>query len=78
MFTAAFWVDAAERAVKTFAQSALAVIGAGSVDILTTNLTGALSVGAGAALVSLLTSLASERMGNAGTASVTRAMEPTH
>lgn len=78
MFTAAFWVDAFERAVKTFAQTALSALGANAVDILHTDLTGALSLGAGAALVSVLMSLGSERLGNAGTASATRSVEPTH
>lgn len=60
MFTSKFWRDALERAVKTFAQSALATLGIGAVDLLATNWVGALSVGGGAAIVSLLMSLASE------------------
>lgn len=76
-FTRAFLVDAGERAAKTFAQAALATLGAGSVDILTTNWVGALSIGAGAAIVSLLMSIGSERGGNPGTASLTKAVEPT-
>lgn len=60
MFDGYFWKDAGSRALKTFAQSMLAALGAGQVDILNTNLLGAFSVGAGAALVSLLMSLASE------------------
>lgn len=59
-----FWADAAERAVKTFAQSALATLGAGAVDILSVNWVGVLTVGGGAAIVSLLTSLASEPRGD--------------
>lgn len=64
-----FWRDAAERAVRTFAQSTLATLGVGAVDILNTNWVGALSVGGGAAIVSLLMSLASERIGDPDTAS---------
>lgn len=60
MLTGQFWADAAERAVKTFAQSALATLGAGAVDILSVNWVAVLAVGAGAAVVSVLTSLASE------------------
>ena len=60
MFTAKFWRDATERAVKTFAQSALATLGVGAVDLVSTNWLGALSVGGGAAIVSVLMSLASE------------------
>lgn len=70
MLSRQFWADLAERAVKTFAQAALATLGLGSVDVLSTNWVGVLSVGAGAALVSVLTSLASEQWGDKGTASV--------
>lgn len=76
MRTKQFWIDAGERALKTFAQSALATLGAGSVDLLTTNWVGALSIGAGAAIVSLLMSLGSERGGYPGTASLTKSVEP--
>ena len=76
MLTKQFWLDTLERAVKTFAQAALATLGAGSVDILSTNWVGAVSVGGGAAVVSVLTSLGSERIGNGGTASATKAVEP--
>ena len=60
MFTSLFWRDALERALKTAAQSALATLGVGAVDIMSTNWVGALSVGGGAAVVSVLMSLASE------------------
>lgn len=77
MRTKQFWLDALERCAKTFAQATLATLGAGSVDILTANWVGALSIGAGAAIVSLLMSIGSERGGNPGTASLTKAVEPT-
>ena len=71
--SAQFWRDAIERAVRTFAQSALAVLGVGAVDIMSTNWLGALSVGGGAAIVSVLMSLASEpRGGTLSPASVIR------
>lgn len=76
MWTAQFWKDATERAVKTFAQTLAAVLGAGAVDILAVEWTSALAVSGGAALVSALTSLGSERFGNDGTASATTAVEP--
>lgn len=76
MFTATFIKDALERALKTFAQSALATLGLGSVDVLAVNWVGVLSVGAGAALISVLTSVASEPAGVGGTASLTKAVEP--
>lgn len=77
MLTKQFWTDALERAAKTFAQATLATLGAGTIDILATDWTSSLSVGAGAAIVSLLMSLGSERFGNVGTASSTRAVEPS-
>ena len=74
MFTTVFWRDAAERALKTAAQSALATFGVGAVDIMSTNWVGALSVGGGAAIVSVLMSLASEPRG--GTLSPASAVRP--
>ena len=56
--TPAFWHGAAERALKTFAQSLLAVLGVGVTGILDVDWVGALSAAALATLVSLLTSLA--------------------
>lgn len=76
MWTVQFWKDAVERAIKTFAQTLAAVLGAGAVDILSVQWTSALAVSAGAALVSVLTSLGSEKFGLEGTASLTKAVEP--
>lgn len=76
LWSKSFWIDATERAIKTFAQSALAVVGVGVTDIMSVNWMGVLSVGAGAAFVSLLTSVASERTGISGTASLTTVVEP--
>ena len=55
----AFWSGAAERAVKTAAQTLLALLGAGALDVLHVPWTGGLSVAAGAAVLSLLTSIVS-------------------
>jgi hypothetical protein len=52
-----FWIYATERAIKTAAQTATAVLGAGMVNILTVDVPGILSVALGAALLSLLTSI---------------------
>jgi hypothetical protein len=76
MWTKQFWQDAIERSVKTFAQTLAAVLGAGAVDVLAVDWQSALAVSGGAALVSVLTSLGSEKFGNGGTASVTKAVEP--
>lgn len=52
------WVRAAGvRAVRTAAQTAVALLGAGAVDVLTLDWQAIASVSAGAALVSVLTSL---------------------
>lgn len=58
MRSAKFWQDAAERALKTAAQSVLAVFVAG-VTIMTMDWVDTLAIGATAALVSVLTSVAS-------------------
>lgn len=62
MFDTLFWKAAAERAVKTFAQSLVALFIAG-VTILSIDWVQALAVSGTAALVSVLTSIASSRLG---------------
>ena len=62
--TSVFWQDATERAIKTLAQTLVALLGAGAVDILVVNWGQRFSVSAGAALVSVLTSIASAGSGN--------------
>lgn len=57
-FTKAFWVAAADRALRTFAQAAAAILTAGGVGLLDVDLLGAASAGALAALISVLTSIA--------------------
>ncbi len=52
-----------ERAVKTFCQTLVATLGAGAVNILEVPWLAAVSVAAGAALVSVLTSVASSGFG---------------
>lgn len=62
MFDTLFWKAAAERAIKTFAQSLVALFIAG-VTILSIDWVQALAVSGTAALVSVLTSIASSRLG---------------
>jgi hypothetical protein len=69
MKTKKFWEDASERAVRTFAQALLAILGAGAVNIMTVDWVQALSVAVGAAILSVLTSLASSNVGTKGTPS---------
>lgn len=53
------WIKAAGiRAVKTFAQSMVSILGASEIGLLEANWTAALSVAAMAAVLSLLTSVA--------------------
>lgn len=58
-----FWLSAVERAVKTFAQAFVALIGTQAVGILDVDWVQILSVSALAAVVSVLTSVASAEVG---------------
>lgn len=72
-----FAADTAERAIKTFAQALLAFFAADAVlDVVSADWGEALSVASGATVLSLLTSLASLRLGHSGTASATDAVMP--
>ena len=53
-----FWAYAAERAIKTAAQTAVAVLGAGMVSLLSIDFASLVAVAGGAALLSVLTSVA--------------------
>ena len=59
IFTAAFWKGAGERAIKTTAQSAIAVLTADVTGLLDVNWVVTASVAGLAGLVSVLTSIAS-------------------
>lgn len=72
MLTKSFWKDALERAVKTAAQTAVALIGTGLVGIIDVDWANIASVSGVAALVSVLTSVASGPVGDADTASLVR------
>lgn len=76
MFTRAFWKDALERALKTLAQALVATLLVG-VPLWSIDWIEVLGIGLTAAVISLLTSLASGGLGNKGTASITRAILPT-
>ena len=59
MFTKQFWQDAAARALKTWAQAGVALLGAGAFGLFTVDWVNFLSVTLGAAFLSVLTSIAS-------------------
>lgn len=73
MFTKHFWVDSLERAVKTFAQAAVALLTAGATGLLDVDWTQIASVAGLAAVVSVLTSIGSGTLH--GTPSL---VEPRH
>lgn len=70
MYTITWLKDAAERALSTAAQSALATIGVSAVDVLHLDWRSVASIATGAALVSVLKSLAvgAAPIGTPGTA----------
>ena len=66
MFRRAFWQAAAERAAKTAAQSALLVIGADQLNALQADWENVAGFALGGFVLSLLTSVASARVGGVG------------
>ena len=75
MWTMDFWKDAAERAIKTFAQAMVAGLSAGAVGILDVPWVDVLSVSALVAALSVLTSIASAPFSSKGTASLVTEVE---
>lgn len=66
MWTRSWWQAAAERALKTVAQTLVALIGANAVDVTSLDWPSLLGIAATAGIVSVLTSVASARVGNEG------------
>lgn len=66
MFDKKFLEATAERAVKTFVQTFAALITAGSFDLISASALDAAQVSLGAALLSVLTSLGSAKIGTYG------------
>lgn len=58
LWTREFWAAAAERAVKTVAQTVVAVVGVAGTGLLSVDWVQTLSVAAAAGLASILTSIA--------------------
>lgn len=65
-----FWFDAAERAVKTAAQTALALLTVGNAELLTMTTEGFWSAVGLATVISLLTSVVSSGAGKTESASL--------
>jgi len=70
MFTATFWKDATERAIKTAAQAILALFGTTITGILEVDPVQTFSVAALAAVGSVLTSIVSSGVGDRESASL--------
>lgn len=75
MTTKAFWIDAIERAVKTFAQVLLSVLFIDQV-IWAIDWRQGLGLAATATVASLLSSIASEPVSSRGTASIAPTAHP--
>lgn len=66
MFTKEFWLEASERALKTFAQTLLALLGAVSFNVFTADWQTLIGVSLGAAVLSYATSIVSAEIGDYG------------
>ena len=64
MYDKKFLNDLAERAIKTFAQTFVAIVGADSAGIFTIAVVDNLKVSLGAAILSVLSSIASSKVGD--------------
>lgn len=76
MWQKQFWIAAAERAIKTFAQALAAVLVAGATSILEVDWQQSLGVAALAAVLSVCTSVGSMAVGNAGPSLATEVVAP--
>lgn len=77
MFDQRFWIAASERAIKTFAQALLALIGTGMVGVLELDWLQMFSVAITATIVSVLTSIVSANFGpNPGPSLADETIEP--
>jgi hypothetical protein len=70
MFTKPFLKDMVERAIKTIAQTMVAMLTAGATGLLDVDYVNVLSVAGLAGVVSILTSIGSSTVGNTNSASL--------
>lgn len=75
LWTIQFWRETIERMVKSAAGGALLVIGANEANVLTLDFANLAGFAGGAALISLLMSLASSPFGDPGTPSLIKGGE---
>lgn len=76
MFTVAFWKDATERALKTFAQFFVVLAGAGALNVFTLDWKTNIGLSLGGALLSYATSIVSAEIGVKNSASLVSTDEP--
>jgi hypothetical protein len=76
MFEKDFLEAVAERAIKTFAQAFLAIIGTNATGAISADMGGALKVAAVSALISVLTSFGSAQFGRGGPSLATESIAP--
>ena len=76
MYDLRFWKASIERAVKTFAQTLVALIGTTAVTIVDLDWMQMLGVSATATVLSVLTSLASANFGSTGPSLADETVEP--
>ena len=69
MWTRIFWIDAADRAARTFAQALLATITIGDA-VYSVDWQAGLGIAVTAAIASILTSIATSKVGASGTPAV--------
>lgn len=76
MFSKQFLIDSAERAISTFLQTLLAIVGVDALALFSMDWKAALAAAGSAAILSIVKSLAGNKVGNEGTASLTKATLP--
>lgn len=70
MWTRSFWIDTAERFIRTIAQTLASIIVVGQTSLLDIDWQQTASIAAGAGLAALVTALAGARTGDPATASL--------
>lgn len=78
MWNRLFWKDTAERAIKSFVQTVVVLIGTDLVNIASFDWVNIVGIGATMALASVLTSVGSAPVGSDSSASLVRTPGPSH